>query len=187
MAQRILESSSLDDAKTIATTLQQHICYVLHAVTLFRQHPYSFTQVFRYLEAHREQCITQQVNVAQPDALTLQRLQHNVMSHHSSSSSTSNVSNRSTSSSFSSHHALPKTSSGSTSSSRGNRTKSQHDFAHCGNFNSRAGCSFGAECKYPHICRECKSSEHSKTICPVFLQRQMNKNKSNSTSRNNKQ
>jgi hypothetical protein len=47
MAQRILESSSLDDAKTIATTLQQHICYVLHAVTLFRQHPHSFAQVFK--------------------------------------------------------------------------------------------------------------------------------------------
>jgi hypothetical protein len=117
MAQRILESSSLEDAKIIATTLQQHICYVLHAVTLFRQHPHSFAQVFKYLESHREQCITQQVSVAKPDALTLQRLQHNVMSHHSSSSSAaSNTSNRPSTTSFSSSASSSKTS-GSTSSS----------------------------------------------------------------------
>ncbi|MBS1652408.1 MAG: hypothetical protein JSU07_10395 [Bacteroidetes bacterium] len=190
MAQRILESSSLDDVKIIATTLQQHICYVLHAVTMFRQYPQSFAQVFKYLESHREQCITRQANVAQPDALTLQRLQQNIMSHHSSSSaslSSSNTSNRSSTASSFSSSTSSKASSGSTSSgSRGNRSRSQHDFAHCGNFNSRAGCNFGNDCKYPHICRECRSAEHSKTVCPLFLQKQANKNKSNNSTSNNK-
>ena len=90
------------DAQTLATTLQQHICYALHAVTLFRQHPSSFSQVFKYLESHRETLVTQQSNVAVPNALLLQNLHQRIMSHQNSSATHSH--SRSTASLH--HHPL---------------------------------------------------------------------------------
>ena len=87
MAQQIISAESITDAQTLATTLQQHICYALHAVTLFRQHPSSsFSQVFKYLESHRETSVTQQSNVAVPNALLLQNLHQRIMNHQNSSS-----------------------------------------------------------------------------------------------------
>src|SRR4051794_33381720 len=156
------------DAQTLATTLQQHICYALHAVTLFRQHPSSFSQVFKYLESHRETSVTQQSNVAVPNALLLQNLHQRIMSHQNSSATHSH--SRSTASSAS----LPSTAAASPSNARSNK---KYASDHCGNFNSREGCKYGSACNKPHICRECKSAAHNKTTCPVFKQKQASKSK----------
>lgn len=185
MAQRILESSSLDDAKAIATTLQQHICYVLRAISLFRENSHSFTQVFGYLESHREQCIKYNQNIAQPDTLTLQEFQHNVLiqKQNNVSASKSHSSSRGAPSTLS-LSSKPSSGSSSTSSHGSRKKQQQYGFLHCGKFNSRNGCDY-VNCTYPHICRECQSDQHNKTACPIFLKKQQGAaNKSNSNNNN---
>ena len=169
MAQQIVSSTSITDAHTIATTLQQHICYALHAVTLFRQNPAAFSHVFKYLESHRETS----VNVAEPNPLMLQKLYQCIMNASNSSnsrSSSSAFSNSSSSSSSSKAH----------SSGSGKNSKRKYDFAHCGQFNSREGCKH-INCKFPHICRECKSAAHSKPTCPKYKSAQEAEAKSKPT------
>ena len=176
MAQQIMTSTSITDAHTIATTLQQHICYALHAVTLFRQNPASFSHVFKYLESHRETSVNQRLNVAEPNALLLQKLHQCIMSASNSSNSRSSSSS---SSAFSNSSSSSSSSTASHSSGSG-RNKTNYGFVHCGNFNSRGGCKL-SNCKYPHICRECKSLTHNKTTCPAFKLRQEAQSKSKST------
>jgi len=177
MAQQIMTSTSITDAHTIATTLQQHICYALHAVTLFRQNPTSFSHVFKYLESHRETSVNQHLNVAEPNALLLQKLHQCIMSASNSSNSRSSSSS---SSAFSNSSSSSSSSKASHSSGSGRRNKTDYGFVHCGNFNSREGCKL-TNCKYPHICRECKSAAHNKTTCPAFKFRQEAQSKSKST------
>jgi hypothetical protein len=166
--QQLESASSLNEAHALAKTLQQYVCYSLHAVTLFRHHPASFAHVLKYLESHREQCVSQNTDIAQPNALTLQSLHQTIMKQQTFNVSSNNRPSSSSASSSSS------TSSSSAKSSGGkNRNKTVSE---CGQFNSRKGCQFGASCKYPHICRECKSVEHNKTTCPIFLKSRTNTN-----------
>ncbi len=179
MVMLVQNSTSVEEAKSHATTLQQHVCYSLYAVHLFRQHSSSsFAQIFKYLETHRQVSINQSTNVAVPDLQTLQALHHSLMSftstHNNNNNNSSNnnrkqLSSSSTSMSSSSSSSLSTAPFASPSSggSRYGGAKSKFPFEHCGKFNSREGCNY-ENCKRPHICRECKSDKHSKTTCPKF-------------------
>jgi hypothetical protein len=159
MAQRVLQSSTHDEALKLTKTLQEHICYALHAVAFFRQHPNNFTHVLTYLEAHRRECTTSSMNVAQPNVDMRQTMHDNinvsVNTNHRPQTSNSN------SHSSSSTHKSPKTSKASNAS--------KYNGDDCGNFNSFNGCPLTKDkCPKKHICRHCKSSEHAKPKCPIF-------------------
>ena len=173
-AQRILDSSTHDDALKLATTLQQHICYALHAVTFFGRYPNHFSLVFKYLEAHRAACMnaSPQLNVAVPDTHLKQDMHQSIASNiHPNNSNTNNRS--STSNSHSSSSSAKKSRFSKNSNNTSKNTYTHND---CGDFNSFKGCSRGTACKYTHTCRHCKSADHGKTFCSAFKSTQ-DKNK----------
>lgn len=179
LAQRVLQSTTHEDALALANTLQQHICYALHAVSFFRQYPNNFTIVFKYLEAHRESCTnaSPQSNVAMPNTHLKQDMHHGIVA--SLSNSNSNQQRSSTSNSHSS--------SGSKKSSTLKKSNTSKTYTHndCGDFNSFKGCARGTACAYAHTCRHCKSADHGKTSCAAFKSTQ-NTNNTNTNNKNMK-
>ena len=173
-AQRILDSSTHDDALKLATTLQQHICYALHAIPFFRTYPNHFSYVFKYLEAHRTACMnaSPQLNIAVPDTHLKQDMHQSIFASTNTNTNTNNRSSTSNSHSSSSHK---KSHQQSRFSNNTNTSKTATTHNDCGDFNSFKGCSRGTACKYAHTCRHCKSADHGKTSCAGFKSTQDSK------------
>ena len=172
-AQRILDSSTHDDALKLATTLQQHICYALHAIPFFRTYPNHFSYVFKYLEAHRTACMnaSPQLNIAVPDTHLKQDMHQSIFA----SNTNTNTNNRSSISNSHSSSSHKKSHQQSRFSNNTNTSKTATTHNDCGDFNSFKGCSRGTACKYAHTCRHCKSADHGKTSCAGFKSTQDSK------------
>ncbi len=142
------QSTSLDECKSRIQTVARYSNFSLAATTYFRQ--YIFNDAKNYLESHREQATRSSTfDISTPNVLNLNKLSSLPTNQSSSSSSTK-------------------------SSDRSNDRQSKrslNNHTDCGKFNSREGCTFGDKCKYPHVCRECQSSEHGKAKCPMFLKK----------------
>ncbi len=173
LTQRVLESTTHQDALALATTLQQHICYALHAVSLFRQYPDKFALVFKYLEAHRDACmrVTPHLNVAEPNAHLKQDMHQSIVA----ALSNSNSNQRSSTSNSNSSSTKTKKSSSSNNNTHKSKT-STNTHNDCGDFNSFKGCSRGTACKFAHTCRHCKAADHGKTSCVAFKNTTQDKN-----------
>ena len=152
----VRQATTVAAAHSAANAVQNHLCFVLAAVRMFRDH--DVPTALRYLESHREECHRQSTNIAEPNLLKLVNTslgshgvaaarQHHVVARHGGGSSSSS------SSSSSSAAARPKLPADGT----------------CGRYNSWNGCSTD-KCPYRHSCRTCKSEAHGQTACPTWQQ-----------------
>jgi hypothetical protein len=158
-ALKVQQATTLEEARTASTSLQQHITFALGATVIFRRAG-TFSNALKYLESHRQECTGKaNSNIAVPDTIKLTTLMHDAVSAAVRNANSNSSSSSSSESSSSAHNANNRRA----TKPSGNKPAD----GSCGLFNSHAGCTT-TTCTYRHECRICKSSEHGKPKCPQF-------------------
>jgi hypothetical protein len=139
LLQQVSASSSIEDARSHATTMSEHIHYALFAHSYFKKYPHAFSQVFQYLESHREACINNQTTINLHNALVLNQMTTNIISERNSHS-TSNSSTPRTNNNNNNNNNVSRNASKSNSSNKSPTTTPRTPYAPadgiCGKFNS---------------------------------------------------